>query len=148
MSLIYKWYFRGREGETALHMASSCGCHELVLLLLKQGAQVDPEVQFCLPCCSCIFALFIIGSPSLEVSRAFAFGFVCHPHLLKPTAALFIDNSFYMPNESRFFMNHLIAALSNTLLPVRRAVHWSYFLHFQYNFYVPETHIMYFIRRC
>ena len=48
MPLIFKIFsinIRGREGETALHMAASCGCHELVLLLLKQGALVDPEVS-------------------------------------------------------------------------------------------------------
>ncbi len=39
------FYNRGREGETALHLAASCGCHELVLLLLKQGTSVDPEVK-------------------------------------------------------------------------------------------------------
>jgi len=33
----------GREMESALHLAASCGCHELVVLLLRSGAQVDCE---------------------------------------------------------------------------------------------------------
>jgi hypothetical protein len=59
-------------------MASSCGCHELVLLLLKQGAQVDPEVSFTLRVVRASSLLFIIASPSLEVFLAFAFSLDCH----------------------------------------------------------------------
>ena len=29
--------------ETAMHLAASSGCHELVTLLLRSGAEVDPE---------------------------------------------------------------------------------------------------------
>jgi len=42
-------------------MASSCGCHELVLLLLKQGAQVDPEVSFTLRVVGASSLFFIIA---------------------------------------------------------------------------------------
>ena len=37
---------RGLEEETALHLAASCGCIELITLLLKHGAFVDTEVRF------------------------------------------------------------------------------------------------------
>ena len=37
----------GREGETALHLAASCGCHELVTLLLRAGAAVDCQDENC-----------------------------------------------------------------------------------------------------
>ena len=33
----------GFEEETALHLAASCGCHDLIVLLLKNGAYVDAE---------------------------------------------------------------------------------------------------------
>ena len=33
--------------ETALHLAASSGCHELVTLLLRTGAEVDPEDENC-----------------------------------------------------------------------------------------------------
>ena len=29
--------------ETALHLAASCGCHELVTLLIRAGSEVDAE---------------------------------------------------------------------------------------------------------
>ena len=37
-------YFRGHEEETALHLAASYGSHDLIHLLLKNGASVDIEV--------------------------------------------------------------------------------------------------------
>jgi hypothetical protein len=54
-------------------MAASCGCHELVLLLLKQGAQVDPEVRYCAE----IYVDQLRKDPKLFAgsdSRGFAFG--------------------------------------------------------------------------
>ena len=39
-------FFRGLEEETALHLAASCGCIELITLILKHGAFVDTEVRF------------------------------------------------------------------------------------------------------
>ena len=37
-------YLRGHEEETALHLAASYGSHDLIHLLLKNGASVDIEV--------------------------------------------------------------------------------------------------------
>jgi len=36
-------HVKGKEYETALHLAASCGCHELVTLLIRSGALVDAE---------------------------------------------------------------------------------------------------------
>lgn len=33
----------GKENETSLHLAASCGCHELVSLLIRAGSLVDAE---------------------------------------------------------------------------------------------------------
>jgi len=33
----------GKERETSLHLAASSGCHELITLLLRNGAMVDCE---------------------------------------------------------------------------------------------------------
>jgi hypothetical protein len=87
-------------------MASSCGCHELVLLLLKQGAQVDPEVRLLCGVIRASSLLFIIA-----FLRLWKFSLLLH-FLLTATLveanSCFVDNSFFC-QVGHFFLGRTLS---------------------------------------